>query len=177
MKPDVLKHIMYFGLMFGLIFALNFFLGTMNGMFFSVLSWVVTLAIPYVAYYLVRDCRDRVLGGTISYGQAFIYGIQLFFYASLISAAFRFVYCQWLNPDFLPNLVDTTMSIFEQGGMAGIVEASGMTMSQYADTLRSVLSPLNMAFMAIFMNFFAGLFISLITAAIVRKDKSLFDAE
>lgn len=92
MRPTALKHAMYFGLMLGLLFCINFFLSTRSSAFCSVASWAIMVLTPYIAYRLTLDCRERVCGGRMSYGEAFLYGMQLFFYAALIGAAFRLLY-------------------------------------------------------------------------------------
>ena len=114
MKPEALKHAMYFGLMLGLVFALNFFLSTLHSGWFVLLMLFVTFTIPYLVYRLTVDCRDRVSGGAISYGAALWYGIQLFFYAALISAVFKFIYIKFLNLDYLPYLVNESLVLLDK---------------------------------------------------------------
>ncbi|MDR1592619.1 MAG: DUF4199 domain-containing protein [Prevotellaceae bacterium] len=172
MKPEVTRHFMYYGLIVGLVFCLNFFLSTRTGALALSLSWMITLAIPVIVTRMAIHCRERVLDGVISYGTALIYGIQLFFYASLLSGAFRYVYCQWLAPDFLPNQVNSALLLVEQMGLTGLIESNGMTMNQYAEALRSMFTPVNMSLMALVINCLAGLLVSLVTAAIVKRDKN-----
>lgn len=47
MKPMILKHAMYFGLLFGLMFSLNFYFSTIEAVIPNVLSWVLVLLMPY----------------------------------------------------------------------------------------------------------------------------------
>lgn len=169
MKPDVLKHAMYFGLILGLIFCLNFFLSTFDNGFLTALQWVVTLTIPYLVYRLMVDCRDRVSGGAISYGAALWYGIQLFFYASLISGIFKFIYFKFLNPDYLPNMLNESLRILDELNM--------LSGSQVEEQVRQLLTPLYVSIQYIWMDVILGVLVSLITAAFAKKDKSIFDTD
>lgn len=173
MKPDVLKHVMYFGLILGLVFSLNFFLSTLTGIF-VLFSWLVTLAIPYLAYRMVLDCRERVLNGSISFGVAFIYGFQLFFYASLISGAFRFIFCQWLNPDYLAGVIESTMQLLASTNLIEMIEAQGLTEAEYASQIKMLLVPINMSFVGMITNVFIGSIVSVFTALIVKKEANPF---
>ncbi len=167
MKPMALKHAMYFGLILGLVFSLNFFLSTINGVIANTLSWVIILLIPIATYRLTADCRDRVCEGEMSYGTALWYGIQLFFYASLVSAAFKLIYFKILNPDFLPNQLEQTLRLMEQLQMP-------LTDVQINE-VKSVLTPFNMALNYVWLNVLAGLLVSLITGIFAKKNKSTLD--
>ena len=108
MKPMILKHAMYFGLLFGLRFSLNFYFSTIEAVIPNVLSWVLVLLMPYVAYRLAVDCRERVCDGVISYGTALWYGIQLFFYAALVAAVFKLIYFNYISQKTLSSCYSCT---------------------------------------------------------------------
>lgn len=166
MKPDALKHAMYYGLILGLIFCLNFFLSTLKGATYSLLQMLITCAIPFVCYWLTVDCRKRVCNDVMTYGGALWYGIQLFFYASLISAAFKYIYFQFINTDFLPNLIDESLNLMDE-----------LNLSSGADSkqIRTLLSPLNFSIQYIWINVFLGILVSCVTAAFAKKDATPFD--
>ncbi|MGM9745895.1 MAG: DUF4199 domain-containing protein [Paludibacteraceae bacterium] len=162
MKPMILKHAMYFGLLFGLLFCLNFYLSTIEAAISNALSWVLVLLMPYVAYRLTVDCRERVCDGVISYGMALWYGIQLFFYAALVASVFKLVYFNYINPDFLPNQIDQTLKLMEQMQMPfGATEVS---------ELKKVVTPVNMSLNYIWLDVMAGVFVSLFTAALAKRE-------
>ena len=169
MKPEALKHAMYFGLMLGLVFALNFFLSTLHSGWFVLLMLFVTFTIPYLVYRLTVDCRDRVSGGVISYGAALWYGIQLFFYAALISAVFKFIYIKFLNLDYLPNLVNESLIILDKFNM--------LSGDYGEEQVRLLYTPLYVTMQSIGSNVIMGVLVSLVTAAFAKKDKSIFDTD
>ena len=169
MKPEALKHAMYFGLMLGVVFALNFFFSTLHNGWFVLLMLFVTFTIPYLVYRLTVDCRDRVSGGVISYGAALWYGTQLFFYAALISAVFKFIYFKFLNPDYLPNMINESLKILDELNML----SGELTEEQ----VRQLLTPLYVTMQYIWMDVIMGVLVSLVTAAFAKKDKSIFDTD
>ena len=130
---------------------------------------VVTLTIPYLVYRLTVDCRDRVSGGVISYGAALWYGIQLFFYAALISAVFKFIYIKFLNLDYLPYLVNESLIILDKLNM--------LSGDYGEEQVRQLYTPLYVTMQSIWSNVFVGVFVSLVTAAFAKKDKSIFDTD
>ncbi len=164
MRPTALRHAMYFGLMLGLLFCINFFLSTRSSAFCSVASWTLMVLIPYIAYRLTLDCRERVCGGRMSYGEAFLYGMQLFFYAALVGAAFRLLYFKYFDPDFLPRTIDESLCLMEQLNMPlGEVETSN---------LKQMMSPVNMSLNYIWLDVLVGTLVSLVVAAFARKKGS-----
>jgi hypothetical protein len=164
MRPSALKHAMYFGLLLGLIFCLNFFLQTRSSAVCDAFSWIIVLLTPYAAYRLSVDCRERACDGSMRYGEAFLYGMQLFFYASIVAAAFRLVYFKFLNPDFLPQLYDQTMQTMEALQMK-------VTDEQMNEVRRS-LTPANMTIAYVWIDVIAGVLVSFVVAFFVKKDKN-----
>lgn len=163
MRPTALKHAMYFGLMLGLAFCLIFFLSTCDNVLCNVVVWVAVLLVPYAAYRLTVDCRERVCDGYISYSEAFLYGIQLFFYAAIVGAAFKLVYFKYIAPDFLPNTLDESLRLMEQLNMPlGDAEVK---------ELKRMMTPLNMSLNYIWIDMVAGTLVSLVVAAVARKNK------
>lgn len=164
MRPTALRHAMYFGLMLGLLFCINFFLSTRSSAFCSVASWTLMVLIPYIAYRLTLDCCERVCGGRMSYSEAFLYGMQLFFYAALVGAAFRLLYFKYFDPDFLPRTIDESLRLMEQLNMPlGEVETSN---------LKQMMSPVNMSLNYIWLDVLVGTLVSLVVAAFARKKGS-----
>ncbi|MGN0186738.1 MAG: DUF4199 domain-containing protein [Paludibacteraceae bacterium] len=158
----ILKHAMYFGLLFGLLFSLNFYLSTLDAVIPNALSWVLVLLMPYVAYRLAVDCRERVCDGTMSYGMALWYGVQLFFYAALVAAVFKLVYFNYINPDFLPNQIDQALKLMEQMQIPfGTTDV---------DELKKVITPVNMSLNYIWLDVMAGVCVSLLTAVFVKRE-------
>jgi len=160
MKPDALKHAMYYGLFLGVIFSLNFFLTTFKSVPLSILNSLVTCAIPFISYWLTVDCRKKVCEDVMTYGAALWYGIQLFFYASLISTAFKFIYFSFINPDFLKGLIHESLRLLDEMNLKSFATAEQM---------QELLTPMNLSLQYIWINVLIGIFVSFITAAFAKK--------
>lgn len=164
MKPTALKHAMYFGLLLGLAFCLIFFLSTRHSTWCSALSWTIIVLVPYAAYRLTVDCRERVCGGVMSYSEAFLYGMQLFFYAAMVGAAFKLLYFKYIAPDFLPRMLDESLKLMEQLNMPlGDVELS---------ELKRMITPVNMSLNYIWLDVLSGTLVSLVVAVFARRRTS-----
>ena len=168
MGAEMNRHAMNFGAIMGLLFSINFLVTTVNSLLF--LQYFLIGIIIYAVYKFAVHCRENVLGGSISYGAALWYVMQLFLYGSLISAMVRYIFYTYIKPDFLQNQLDETMAVFQSISMS-----EELTNEVYQQTLE-IMTPLNMAFQSIWVNVILGLFLGLIIAAIVKK-KNIFKSE
>ena len=166
MKAEALKHAMNYGLGLGLLFFLNFFVGMFPGWnFLQILFWI---AIPIVGYKLCVNCREKIYGGVMSYGQVVWYNFQLYFYASLVSAAMKVFYFKFINPQYLSDLIEQVAAVMDGMSLPNVEEMVSL--------LYQVYTPLNFALLNMFFTVTViGVIVSLITAAIVYKKPSLFD--
>lgn len=162
MKTDAIKHAMYFGLLLGLLFSANFWTQTSTNLMVNSLQIVFICLIPYVVFLIMRHCRENVFEGVITYGQSFFYGIQLFFYASVISAAFKFFYFKVINPLYLKNLKETSLKVLE--------ELNHPITNEIISATETVFVPLNMSLQFIWTNMFLGVFLLILLSAFVKKE-------
>lgn len=164
MRANALRHAMYYGLFLGLIFCLHFFLSTQKGLVFSILQTLITFCIPVVTYYFTADCKKRICENEMSYGTALWYGIQLFFYAAIISTAFKYVYFAYLKPEFLPNLIDESAALMEKIGSTKLAATP--------EELKELLTPINFSLNYLWIDLILGFFVSLVMAFFVRGKRS-----
>ena len=166
MGADMNRHAMNFGAIMGLLFSLNFLVTTMKSIAF--LQYLIIVVIIYCAYRFVVHCRENVMDGVISYGSALWYNMQLFMYAAMISAMVRYVFYAYIKPDFLQNQLNETLMALQGTPMADII--SGEVYQQTVE----MMTPLNMALQAIWLNLMLGLLLGLILAAIVKRSENPF---
>jgi hypothetical protein len=108
------------------------------------------------------------LEGSISYGSALWYVMQLFMYGSLISAMVRYVFYQFIKPGFLQNQLDETMQALQNTPMAEMISGE-----VYEQTV-AMMTPLNMALQSIWLNLILGLLLGLVMAGVVKKAENPF---
>ena len=163
MKTDAIKHAMYFGLLLGLLFSVNFWTQASANAMVNSLQLVFVFLIPYVVFVVMKHCRDNVFDGRISYRKAFFYGIQLFFYASVVSAAFKYVYFKFIDPTYLKNLKNASMKVLESLNYS--------TSEELLLASEEVFTPINMSLQFIWTNMFLGVFLLIVLSAIVKKEQ------
>lgn len=166
MGADMNRHAMNFGAVMGLLFSLNFLVTTVKSIAF--LQYLFVIVIIYCAYRFVVHCRENVMNGAISYGSALWYNMQLFMYGAMISALVRYVFYAYIKPDFLQNQLNETLMALQGTPMAEMI--SGEVYQQTVE----MMTPLNMALQAIWLNLMLGLLLGLILAAIVKRSENPF---
>ncbi len=172
MRVDINKHAMYYGLVLGCIFGLNFMLSTIPSTVFAVVQFVVICAIPYVAYRMAKHCRDKVCGGYMSYWVSVWYVVQLFMYASMISATIKFLFFKFIKPDYLSRQFQLSMDTLEKLGLTSGMEEESMYVVQEQAT-----NALTMSIQSIWVNIIVGFVVALIVSSIVKREKGLFGDE
>ena len=118
------------------------------------------LRVLYRLYLLLTVDAEKVCEDVMTYGAALWYGIQLFFYASLISAAFKFIYFSFINPDFLKGLIHESLRLLDEMNLKSFATAEQM---------QELLTPMNLSLQYIWINVLIGIFVSFITAAFAKK--------
>ncbi|MCD7711117.1 MAG: DUF4199 domain-containing protein, partial [Porphyromonadaceae bacterium] len=103
-KKTLTYYAMQYGIFMGiyLLILFLFSVGSRYASIFSTLSIVMIVATP-AALYLVMSDFVRQRGGC-KFGSLWLFGIFVFFFASLISGLGEYIYCQYIAPDFLSSL-------------------------------------------------------------------------
>lgn len=158
---------MYYGLILGGLFSLNFLMAASNIGILSVLSNFMAIVILFVVYKFTISYRDTTNGGSISYSKAFVYVIMLFFFASIISAAVKFVYFRFFAPDYLSDIFNNTLKIIEE-------VMPSMPENSY-EAIETLTDPLNYSLLSIWGNFTIGFFVALVIAGIAKKESNPFN--
>lgn len=121
------------------------------------LNWV-----PFIfAVYYVQNTHKQDLGGFITYGRAFSAGFRFSVYAGLFTGILMFLYYQFIDAAAMEKIVDATVAAAKSDQ-----EAKGVEMMRPYFTIST-------AFGAAVMFTISGLIVSLISAAIVKRDRSL----
>ena len=155
------------GLILGLVFSVNFLFSISSNLLLGLLSYAVIAIIIYLSHRFTVNYRDVECDGAISYRHSLAYVVLLFLYAALISAIVKYLFFQYLNPGFLPDLMNKSIEVMEQI-MPSVPEET-------YDNMETMMSPINYSLMVTWMNVVMGLFLGLIIAGIVKKEKNMFD--
>ena len=147
-KGLLLKSAMTYGLAMGIFWVIKylFFIFSNTVPALNIIYIVLTLTVPFIAYYLTKRYKQDI-GGKISFFHAWRFGTMLYFFAALIVALEHFVFFQFIAPaDFLAS--------------TEVIEAIGKTN----------FTPIHMAIQGVFNNIFYGIILSIPVAAILCRN-------
>ena len=116
---------------------------------------------------MAMQFRDTECNGIITYSKAFSLILLTFFFAAIISSVVKFVYFQFINPDYLDQMFQETMKVLNKMKFPVNDEMINQT--------KSMLKPVNYTFVYIWTNVFFGLIVGLIMAAFIKKEKSILE--
>lgn len=173
-QPAMSKSALNFGAKLGLVIMI---ISLVNYVFelyeastaISTVISILSIAILAGGIYMgTKSFRDTAGGGNITYGKALGYGTLVALFAGIITSAFAFIYLGFIDDSFLQyTLTQQEDQMYEQGMPEEQIEM-GMKMT------KMFMKPGALALMGILSNTFIGFIISLITAAILKKEPKEF---
>lgn len=161
------------GAIVGLMWTLSFacFIGQFGAPLLGLCSMALGFASVVVATVRLRNFRDGVLGGTISFGRAFAYSMLTYFYASLIMALAQLAYFALIDDGFLFSRYTAIMNTPEY--RQALELAYGMKPTDMAVVMDNLarLRPIDIALQFLSVDIILGLIISLPTAMVMKRGK------
>ena|ERR1700743_3121950 len=126
--------------------------------------------IPFIAFLLLaqKEYKDQ-LGGYISFGNGFSAGFRYAVFAGLLIAVFSYLYLTVLSPEVWTKVLETTRTKLEDNkNMSAAQVDKAMEITQKW-------GPLMGAFFAAIAYAIFGAILSLVGAAIFKKERSPYD--
>lgn len=182
-KTNSYKLAMTYGLYFGLIsIILSVIIWATNfmeylGLFGSVLLGVLQLVLMvFILIYFTKLYRNNELGGKITFGQAFVFGVLIVVFSTIISSLYSYIFNQFIDPDYAQRIM-TMMQDKTYQWMSG----KGLSQDQIDDAMRKfeakgVPSPIETLITSMEFGLIGGAIMSLISSAIVKKNATNEDA-
>jgi uncharacterized membrane protein len=127
--------------------------------------------IPFIAFLFLtqKEYRDQ-LGGFATFGQEFVAGLLFAVFAGILGAIFIYVYYTWLSPQVYQLILDSQRSAMEAKNLSSDQVDRAMEIMNKYGTIITFVS-------ALIMTPIIGAIISLIGAAIFKKERTLADIE
>lgn len=116
----------------------------------------------------LRNFRDNILDGVISYWRAYGYSLLTYFYAALLLAAAQYIYFQFIDHGFLLNQYTAMTSSPEFKSMMTLYGIKADEMKLTMDTI-ATLRPIDIALQFLTTNLFFGIVISWPMAALIKS--------
>ena len=171
MQTNVLNAAMKYGLIMGIIFSVNFLLSVTGNPIVSLLGYLVVALILVLTYRFSIAYRDYENGGAITFGHAFFFILLLFLFGAIISSLVKFIYFKYLNVDYLPQLLDQSITVMKQ-----MQEQFHFNIpDDYYENMENMMNPTAYTLQFIWVNTFLGVIVGLIMAPFIKKDKSIFE--
>ena len=128
----------------------------------------LTLCVPFMAYYYTKLYRDRVLGGGISLGHAWLFVTSMFIYASLLTAVAHYVYLEYMDNGYILNTYNGMLNELKAEQIPG----SEAYINQMREGLNQLagMSSIELVVQQLSNNIFFGMVWAIITALMVRKN-------
>lgn len=167
MQPNLTKVTMSNGLILGALFSVKFLLSTSESYIASVLQLALFTLILVHTYRSSIKNREINFEGTISYFKAFNFVFLSFFFGGIISSIVKFVYFQFINPEYLVDLLDKSSKLFEEMKIP-------FGDAEY-DQLKEILKPASFSLQFIWMNSLLGMITGSIMAFFIKKEKNIFE--
>ncbi len=166
------QHALVYGLILGLALIVYSVLLYMLDLTFnfglSLLSWVVLIIGIYIGS---KAYRDKVLGGTISYGAALGTGILIALVAGVISTLFSYILTNIIDP----GLVEKSFQVIEERmAKKGLPDEQ---IEMIVSRMRERSSPVKTLVIGFVAFTVFGIIISLITSAFVKKEGNPFTGQ
>jgi len=113
--------------------------------------------------------RDKELKGYISYGEALGFGVLVGLISSVLLGIFVFIEYKFLDPGLIDKLMDIAREKMLGKGIDQEQLEKALSISKW------FMTPVVLAISTILFNTFVSFILSLITSAIVKKEKNPFD--
>lgn len=155
------------GLYLGIFLILISVVFYVTGNVFSKTAQYLGFPIMLVGVIWGQITYKKVLGGTMTYGQAVVAGLLTMVFASILTSVYTFILYKFVDPSLIEQLHLFTE---EQMVLQGNVPEEQMEMALQWST--KFQTPLVMLVSGLFGGAFIGLIISLITAIFTKKNPS-----
>ena len=126
--------------------------------------------LPFIAFLCIAQTEFREeLGGYITYGNAFSAGFRYALFSGLLIGIFTYLYFAYLSPAMWEKVLEATQTGMEEK------DTPSEQIDKTMEFMRSSWGMIMGAFSSAVMYAIMGAIISLITAAIFKKERSPYD--
>ena len=166
-KNLVFRHTVLWGVVLGITSAVFYMVVYFTDqMANSLVGWLLYPILAVICILCVNKYRTKYSGGYVSLGKAFIISYLPFFYGLIVNGCYQLIFMSFiLKPEYINSTIDKTATKLRTQGLAEHQIQKSVQISRYIFE-----HPLAAVGITALMFAFAGAIISVIVAAICRKD-------
>ncbi|MDO4497355.1 MAG: DUF4199 domain-containing protein [Bacteroidales bacterium] len=177
---------MKLGALLGIIFLVQYALLVLasTNLFFSLVRTPLMLVTPFILGLATYRLKERVFTDEFPWLVAWLYGIRIMLYASLIEAAGIVIYNQWIDPANLYHMQQSLIAQYEEARqMLAVTQPSDASLTgsilkacdESITLMREspVQTPIQTAFASMANNLFGGMFWMTIIASIFYRKQNI----
>ncbi|MGI6219549.1 MAG: DUF4199 domain-containing protein [Bacteroidaceae bacterium] len=173
---NLLQYAMRYGTSMGLLWIAKFFillLGLFSGnVLLLALGYLVfmvaTLSVPFLAFFMARQFRNRLCGGILNFSSAWLFITFIYLFAALLAAVGHYVYFQFIDGG--GAFFSTLFSLAESNDLSSQPELKQM-FEQSRDLLLS-LRPIDITMQLLSSNILYGTLQAFFIALFVARRKA-----
>ncbi len=136
----------------------------------GIISLVITIVFVNTG---IKSYRDKVLDGSISYGQALIVGLLIVVFSTILSSFYSLIFNLYIDPEYTKRVMEATKNWqFDFLTRMGTPEASIEDAMDKMDKQMAGSTPLKSFFAGLYISAIFGFILSLIISAFVKKNKN-----
>lgn len=182
-KTNSYKLAMTYGLYFGLIsIILSVIIWATNfmeylGLFGSVLLGILQLVLlVFLLIYFTKLYRNNELGGKITFGQAFVFGVLIVVSSTIISSLYSYIFNKFIDPDYAQRIMTMMQDKTYQWMSGNGVPQDQIDSAMQKFEAKGIPSPIETLITSMEFGLIGGAIMSLISSAIVKKNATSEDA-
>lgn len=182
-KPNLLKLSMTYGIYLAgisiliavIIWATNLMevLGLFGSMFIGIIQLII---IVFFLLYFSKSYRNNQLGGKITFSQAFVLGVLIVVFSSIISSLYSYIFNKFIDPDYAHRIMAMMQDkTYQWMSSKGVPEDQiDSAMKKFEE--QGIPSPLQTLKSSLIFGLIGGAIMSLISSAIIKKNVTNEDA-
>lgn len=182
-KTNSYKLAMTYGLYFGLIsIILSVIIWATNfmeylGLFGSVLLGILQLVLlVFLLIYFTKLYRNNELGGKITFGQAFVFGVLIVVFSTVISSLYSYIFNKFIDPDYAQRIMTMMQDKTYQWMSGNGVPQDQIDSAMQKFEAKGIPSPIETLITSMEFGLIGGAIMSLISSAIIKKNATNEDA-
>ena len=167
MMPSASRHGFFLGFALVVMQTIFYLADIKTDSVFGYLSYIILFGGLFLS---VRQYRDELNSGFISYGRSVGYGVVVSLMAGIISSAFIFILYEFIDTSFLPRmLLEAEIKLEEQNLPPDQLEMA-------LEINQKMFTPFAVSMMSILGYVFMGTLFSLVVAVFLKKEDEGFNS-